>query len=529
MDKTKVIKDVVYGYISLNQDDVENIIDTPHFQRLKRVRHLNALSLFPSTNHTRFEHSLGVYYIAERIFDNIAQFLDFDITQRDIAKRTVKYAALLHDIGHTPFSHVFEDLYLTDSTDRIRRDLNLVFENINNQGKTGYFYEENSNDLIDKLLGEINHETASIYISLKAYCDYLKEKGIDFGLFCRMIKGIPYKTDEIGLNSLIAILSSDFDADRVDYIARDGFMTGTLKVDVDRIIQCYELDEEKRLRLNRRALSIVSSFLHGRLYLYYWVYGHRKTRYFDTLVRMMYDYAICNDNLGKLGIPENYISLENIYKELLDDCDIESKFKAIFYNHIQGRCKKKECPCCSLAEQYYYRKHLKPVWKNIWEYINIFAPVGSAVYSQQEKDRLINVNRILNGLSDRPYSNRLYDEYLCELFNEVLAKRKPAKNLDYLKTRFMVSLRDISVFHNPDRPRTYIELNGRTFLPEEVLTENIYKIDYEPMKVQLYEHADRTIRMPFVYADAVFISNKYGIPDIGEAISKYIKNKPNSE
>jgi len=105
----KVIRDAVHGYIELCEDDLK-IIDTPHFQRLKSVRQNNPFSVYPCANHTRFEHSLGVMHLGVKVFESLNEKRthngepSFD----EKLEATVRYACLLHDVGHAPFSHYGE-------------------------------------------------------------------------------------------------------------------------------------------------------------------------------------------------------------------------------------------------------------------------------------------------------------------------------------------------------------------------------------------------------------------------------------
>lgn len=100
------IKDPLYGYIRLTEIE-RNVIDTLAVQRLRRIRQLaGAEFVYPAANHTRFEHVLGTMYLAGVVSDNLPVQLTSDERQR------VRLAALLHDVGHAPFSHLFEPLLL---------------------------------------------------------------------------------------------------------------------------------------------------------------------------------------------------------------------------------------------------------------------------------------------------------------------------------------------------------------------------------------------------------------------------------
>src|SRR5271157_4560944 len=100
------IKDPLYGYIRLTEIE-RNVIDTLAVQRLRRIRQLaGAEFVYPAANHTRFEHVLGAMYLAGVVADN----LPVDLSPNE--KQKIRLAALLHDVGHAPFSHLFEPMLL---------------------------------------------------------------------------------------------------------------------------------------------------------------------------------------------------------------------------------------------------------------------------------------------------------------------------------------------------------------------------------------------------------------------------------
>ena len=114
IDKIYKVRDPVHGFVKLDAQEMD-IIDSPVYQRLRRIRQLSLTEMvYPGANHTRFEHSLGVVQLASEMFDNVTADEDnlkrLGIT-RDHLKRPrkiIRLAALLHDIGHAPFSHAGE-------------------------------------------------------------------------------------------------------------------------------------------------------------------------------------------------------------------------------------------------------------------------------------------------------------------------------------------------------------------------------------------------------------------------------------
>lgn len=110
--KGKIIRDAVHGDIFV-EDKFLKIIDTPEFQRMRRIKQLSVANIvFPSADHTRFSHSLGCFYVMKQIiahFDSIFGKMGIEVSKQD--KDIALLAALLHDIGHGPFSHAFEDIH----------------------------------------------------------------------------------------------------------------------------------------------------------------------------------------------------------------------------------------------------------------------------------------------------------------------------------------------------------------------------------------------------------------------------------
>lgn len=119
MAKKYEFRDPVHGFIELNEWE-RDIINQPAFQRLRRIKQLAWTDMvYPGATHTRFEHSLGVMHVATRIFDTLRQrdeqlLEELGYENLDRQRQLVRLAALLHDIGHPPFSHATEELFPSD-------------------------------------------------------------------------------------------------------------------------------------------------------------------------------------------------------------------------------------------------------------------------------------------------------------------------------------------------------------------------------------------------------------------------------
>jgi hypothetical protein len=271
----KVVRDIVFGYIPITEAD-RALIDTRLFQRLKRIRQLTAFSLYPSANHTRFEHSLGVMYLGSSVLRSLHASGDLDpvfeatpLSPKGLAM-TVRYACLLHDIGHAPFSHVGEGFYGVSPIVNELRSMNPDMHRVlaPDSAKIG------------------KHELMSCLLILKHYERSLPDE-VNTDLLCRMICGVSYPPgdDRAVLDPVIEILNSPYDVDRLDYVLRDSATTGTFGVSIDfeRLIKGYAI-RDKTLLFLRKALPSVVNLITGRDFLYQWLYNHHTVAYTDLLV-----------------------------------------------------------------------------------------------------------------------------------------------------------------------------------------------------------------------------------------------------
>lgn len=110
----KKILDSVHGHILVDDCYITAIIDTQEFQRLRRVEQTSIRSVYPSARHDRFIHSLGVFYVGKMIAEHLEKEcgeFDVNVKSYDSLKKSYLSACLLHDVGHAPFSHTFEEFY----------------------------------------------------------------------------------------------------------------------------------------------------------------------------------------------------------------------------------------------------------------------------------------------------------------------------------------------------------------------------------------------------------------------------------
>ena len=232
----KVIRDPIHDYIELDELALA-LIETPQMQRLRRIRQLGFSNLvYPGANHTRFEHSLGVYHLAKHLVKQV------DEQQRN----ELLAAALLHDIGHGPFSHATEDLILR--------------------------YTRKSHEDIEEFLrkGEIS--------------EILKEYSLSPSAIAAHIRG---DTDPG------QIIHSEIDVDRMDYLVRDANYTGVAFGLIDHVRLIHELKfNENRLVLNIGGLQAAESLLVSRFLMHPTVYFHHVSRIAESMCENAAQYMI---------------------------------------------------------------------------------------------------------------------------------------------------------------------------------------------------------------------------------------------
>jgi HD superfamily phosphohydrolase len=285
--QTTKIKDPVHGYVELEQPLVDEILDTRAFQRLRHVRQLSATTLvYPGANHTRFEHSLGVYHLARTVFENLREqsyfYRDATSAELDDIQRTLECAALLHDVGHPPFSHLGERFLDTgDLLDRLaEHGLQTAFE----EAGVGNA----------PLRGVSPHELLGCLLTLREFGDGLEAMGVDPFDVCAHILGYSLEYERGGRwqhGVAAQILHSPIDVDRLDYITRDNQMTGAdvLSFDTARMVDAYTAHPEAGLALSDKALSTIGNYLEGRIALYMWVTQHHKSVYANVLLGELLD------------------------------------------------------------------------------------------------------------------------------------------------------------------------------------------------------------------------------------------------
>jgi HD superfamily phosphohydrolase len=232
-NKQNNINDPVYGFITIPDASVFDVIEHPYFQRLRRIKQLGLTHYtYPSAQHTRFQHALGAMHLMGLAI-SVLRMKGIEITEEEA--RGLNLAILLHDIGHGPFSHTLEKTIVRDLT---HEDLSKLF------------------------IAELNRQSGGML-------------DMAYAIF----------TDHYPKNFLHQLVSSQLDMDRLDYLARDSFFTGVAEgvISYDRIIKMLTVCNDE-LVVEDKGIYSIEKFLISRRLMYWQVYLHKTVIAADQLL-----------------------------------------------------------------------------------------------------------------------------------------------------------------------------------------------------------------------------------------------------
>lgn len=286
----KRILDTVHGYIMVPDELVKNIIDTSAFQRLRRIEQTSIRSVYPSARHDRFIHSLGVYHIGSLIVDHLRKeeeandFWGETANNMSVIYNSYLVACLLHDVGHAPFSHTFENYYGQ------KKDLARKLAD-----------EVNSNNFTSDLeqvraLNDPNfHEFVSAYIAHYEFGEAISRLYLDPEFIVRMITGIFYVADKDNHqihNCFISLLHGKvIDADRLDYACRDVWASGysTSSIDLRRLISALHIKRNDKndyvVCFEANSLNEIEGVLNVKDFQMRYVINHHVVNHEQWLLR----------------------------------------------------------------------------------------------------------------------------------------------------------------------------------------------------------------------------------------------------
>ena len=306
LTRTKVFRDPIYGYIEVEYKMILELIDSKEVQRLRRIRQLSGVAMvFHTAEHTRFTHALGAYHMANLVLHNVEGIEVLSEYERVV----FLCSALLHDIGHGPYSHAFENVLLT------------------------------------------SHEEMTEKIIL---C-----KDTDVYQILNQVPGLPEDVANVighkGKYPLIeTFVSSQLDVDRMDYLTRDAYFTGATygTIDMHRLLRTMKIVDNKVL-CRASGVHTLESYLMSRYHMYFQVYYHPVARAYELLLESIYerikdltkDYVTIDANITSfLKVIENnddvmtYLELDDAYvngfiKQLMKSSDPVLSLLANAFNH----------------------------------------------------------------------------------------------------------------------------------------------------------------------------------------------------
>ena len=276
------ITDPIHDFIRINKTE-RKIIDTSVFQRLRRIKQLSGAHLtYPGAQHTRFEHSLGVLHIASMAGESLhSKEL---MSNEDV--QNIRFAALLHDIGHGPFSHLFEEVLQRKKQ---------------------------------------NHEEIGKQIILKSEIgDIISKSGYDKKLIHNLAVG------QSKMQYLNEIVSGALSADMMDYLLRDGYFTGAEHAKIDHHRLTHSLDVYKnKLALDSSALVNFETMMISRFQMFKAVYFHKTVRAGEVM--MLEAMSLAGNELGLSSLKiDEYVKLtdEVVLEKLMSLPETNSDLKA---------------------------------------------------------------------------------------------------------------------------------------------------------------------------------------------------------
>lgn len=415
MPDSHEMRDPIHGFVKLFDKEMA-LINTRVFQRLRRIRQLAMTFLvYPGAVHTRFDHSIGVMHIAGRICAKLRELNPEIVREEDIAR--IRFSALLHDIGHGPFSHVSEALlekYAPNQT-QIGATREKIHEKI--------FTREKIHEKITVDILETDPEINAI----------LSAEERDFVV--EMIRGQETQ------NWQRDIVSSELDADKMDYLLRDAYFAGVKYgvYDLEKLIEsCLIINRpDSPLAISSKGIYALEQLLLARYHMTQQVYWHRVSLISTEMIIRGITLAIDEGNLAMAAIYgydeenrehflQNYLNFhDEKVIDILRDCEQE-KAREIF-NRLYSR--------------------------------NLFKMIAELRF-KDERDGMVRTN--LRGMVADADRKRRCEEEIAKLLgitaDYVIISRPPIRNLNYVSQTEKPNLEAIMIF---DEKREVLE-----FLPE---------------------------------------------------------------
>src|SRR3989338_220758 len=306
------IRDLVHGTVYLTELETK-IVDHPLFQRLKHIRQNDiAYAVYPSINTSRFEHVLGACHVAGMMAENMKESPKWQKYARELKKLTgvskeefvelVRLYALTHDIGHFPFSHLFEEAV---------RNLDVYARADSNQIVTAWFGPSRFTKL---------HEAFSALMIQRIAQDVAMPEHIHKALLRIMTTKVLEESDILYV--VKSIVDSQIDADRIDFVARDAKLTGGEygNHDINRLCTSVFIDKDHRgwhVAYSEKAIPSMEALLLDRYRAYAWIFFHQKVAtmkmFMQFLIGVLFERGIITPSTFTNVTTDNLLLLDDIW------------------------------------------------------------------------------------------------------------------------------------------------------------------------------------------------------------------------
>ncbi|MBF0556992.1 MAG: HD domain-containing protein [Nitrospirae bacterium] len=365
--KYREIRDPIHSFIQRSELE-EKIIDLPVFQRLRGIKQLAMANLaYPGALHTRFEHSLGVMHIAGRLAERLVS--DHEI------RKLIRLAALLHDIGHGPFSHVSEN----------------ILEKYYDASKVIPKSKDKIHELITANIIQNNSELASLLS--KHDCDRI----------------VGYLQGQRGESIVKDIISGPLDGDKQDYLLRDSYYCGVKYgiFDIDRLIgilRAHQYEHDRSLAVSRDGLYVIEQFVLAKYHMTTQVYRHKVRLISDMMITRALELGIEVDGLDFLKKLYCYDGTQAFIDNYLqwDDARLSSEilysnregYALDFFRRLQRRNLFKVVFSKSLRE---FTAHERDVLSTLSKLPNLRKKIESEIttYLKNDKQEIIDHNYVI--------------------------------------------------------------------------------------------------------------------------------------
>jgi uncharacterized protein len=303
--RKKIIKinDPIHGFI-IFPEFITMIVDSKEMQRLTRIRQLSGANyVFPGANHTRFEHSLGVAALAQRLVNNLKDLQGVDLDEEDVNDCLV--AALCHDIGHGPFSHNFESILMENK--------------------------------------QKDHEDFTEWIINKsALGDTLDDLGFNREFISKVATGRILSQGNAKGSLISQVITSAVNVDSMDYLLRDNYHCGTegRSVDINRLLLSVDEYAEGMLGVDIKALIALEGFLLSRISSFRTIYFHKTCRAVQLMLTEAMKSAANDIGLLDFKTPDDYTAWDDyvLWTKLLENKKSNDMIEKIKNRHILKMC-----------------------------------------------------------------------------------------------------------------------------------------------------------------------------------------------